>query len=282
MRHLFTVPPMNIVREVQPLVKACLSIPEHAPDTLLRWLACDVLADLVGLSHIDPPPPEVRDWLRDTAALYAERVTRHPFADLLGLVYQEVASRSKCKGLGQFFTPDPVAHFMGSVVSADARHAGPPARGGLWRACEPCRGSGGLMLGLLQALMEQHGQHCLRHWSVTVIDLDPLCVRLCAAQLLANLLLHGGQLGELVVYEGNALGRREELGVVAHLTLPDLTPDLVLPAMHPARIAALREAARTVTPPSALAPARPARTAKASSVAAPTESSADPVDLFAD
>jgi len=63
---------------------------------------------------------------------------------------------------------------------------------------------------------------------------------MCAAQVLANLFLQRLELGELVVYRGNALGPTSGLSVVIHTTVADLTPDLVLPALHPSRVAALR------------------------------------------
>lgn len=63
---------------------------------------------------------------------------------------------------------------------------------------------------------------------------------MCAAQILANLYTQRLELGELVIYRGNALGLREGLSVVIHTTVADLTPDIVLPAMHPSRIEALR------------------------------------------
>ena len=69
---------------------------------------------------------------------------------------------------------------------------------------------------------------------------------MCATQLLANLCLGRLDLGELIVYRGNALGAPENLEVVMHATTRDQTPDVVLPALHPSRLHALRQAAASV------------------------------------
>lgn len=95
----------------------------------------------------------------------------------------------------------------------------------------------------MRGLTERHGKAALAHWSISAIDLNNLCARICAAQVLSNLLVHSGTLGELVVYQGNALGPPDSLQVVVHTTVADLTPDLVLPALNPSRVAALRAAA---------------------------------------
>jgi hypothetical protein len=97
-----------------------------------------------------------------------------------------------------------------------------------------------MVLAFMEAQLAARGRAALRRWSITGIDLDPLCSRMCAAQILANLFTQRLELGELVIFRGNALGPREGLSVVIHTTVADLTPDIVLPAMHPSRIAALR------------------------------------------
>ena len=110
----------------------------------------------------------------------------------------------------------------------------------LLRACEPACGSGAMVLAFMEAQLAARGCAALRRRSITGIDLNPLCSRMCAAQILANLYTQRLELGELVIYRGNALGPREGLSVVVHTTVADLTPDIVLPAMHRSRIAALR------------------------------------------
>lgn len=235
-RRTFTELPRD--RALQGLVDACLRVGKYQPQELLRWLVDDVLADF-GLPTEEPVPEDVRDWLRSSAGVYAELVARFPFCDVLGHVYQSIGSRGHRGALGQFFTPPSVSTLIGSMLVGGAE---PSADGRLLRACEPACGSGALVLAFMQAQTQARGSSALRHWSITAIDLDVLCARMCAAQVLANLFLQRIELGELVVYRGNALGPRSGLSVVIHTTVADLTPDLVLPAMHPSRLAALRVA----------------------------------------
>lgn len=226
-------------RALHALVDACLRLGKYQPGELLRWLVDDVLADF-GLPKEAPAPDDVRDWLRSSAGVYADLVARFPFVDVLGHVYQSIGSRGHRGALGQFFTPPSVSALIGAMLVGGAER---PADGRLLRACEPACGSGALILAFMQAQTVARGSSALRSWSITGIDLDVLCARMCAAQVLSNLLLHRLELGELVVYRGNALGPTSGLSVVIHTTVADFRPDLVLPALHPSRIAALRAVA---------------------------------------
>jgi hypothetical protein len=111
---------------------------------------------------------------------------------------------------------------------------------------EPAAGAGVMLLAACGAVATTHGAAALRRFSFTAIDLDALCAQMTACQLLANGALHG-VLGELLVYRGNALGPDSELEVVVHMTaVPRMEraqplPEIV-PAMAPARIAAIRQA----------------------------------------
>jgi hypothetical protein len=197
----------------------------------------------MGVKQAETPPADLLPWLRQTSSMYARAVMEHPLQDVLGRVYEELSSHGHRKGLGQFFTPSAVAEFMAQISLADHPKGDPPD-GKLWRMCEPSCGSGALVLGFLNNL----DAHERRRWSITCIDLDGLCAQMCAAQLMANLFIHRLEIGELLVYRGNALGPASGLSVLLHATMRDLSPDLVLPALHPARIAALRAAQRQVMP----------------------------------
>jgi hypothetical protein len=221
---------------LQGLIDSCLRFGKYQPQELLRWLVNDVLADF-GLRPQEPAPEDAGEWLRRSAIVYADLAARFPFCDVLGHLYQSIGSRGHRGALGQFFTPSSVSALIGSVLVGGVER---PADGRLLRACDPACGSGALVLAFMQAQTQTNGPDALRHWSITAIDLDVLCARMCAAQVLSNLFLQRIELGELVVYRGNALGPPSGLSVVIHTTVADLTPDLVLPAMHPSRVAALR------------------------------------------
>lgn len=235
-RHNRTFNDIARDRALQGLVDACVRVGKYQPGELLRWLVDDVLADF-GVPKEAPAPDDVREWLRSAAAVYADLVARFPFVDLLGHVYQSIGSRGHRGALGQFFTPPSVSALIGSMLAGGSDRQ---ADGRLLRACEPACGSGALLLAFMQTQIDGRGPSALRNWSISAIDLDVLCARMCAAQVLANLLLQRVELGELVVYRGNALGPRSGLSVVIHTTVADLTPHVVLPALHQSRVAALR------------------------------------------
>lgn len=273
---------MNLDRAVQALSDACTCDTAHQPLQRLDWLARDVLAD-IGVANDDPPPESQLPWLRQTSVLYAEAVIAHPFTDLLGQVYQTLGSRGRRAQLGQFYTPDSVSKLIGAMLLTPGQHVEPSPDGRLWTACEPACGSGALILGFLDELLTQRGPAALQHWSISAIDLDSMVTRLCAAQVLANLMAQQLTLGELVVYHGDALRPASELRVVVHCSRADLKPDIVLPALHPARIGMLRQVQRSTLSPDAAPsgpPSKPPQAIAPGKQAAPLEPAQ--VNLFAD
>lgn len=271
---------------VKRLIAACVRMGRFQPHELLRWLVDDVLAGF-GLRSEAPPHSDAIPWLRENTALYAEAVIRHPFDDVLGMIYQELSSHGHRGALGQFFTPASISRFIAEVLTPAPTIAEDERRPNrLLRACEPACGSGAMLLAFIEAQVAAKGRTALRRWSITGIDLDPLCSRMCAAQILANLFTQRLELGELVIYRGNALGPREGLSVVIHTTVADLTPDIVLPAMHPSRIEALRSvvgAQRATRPPEPAKERPPAEPGMdCTSVRGDVVSGGGTVDLFAD
>lgn len=240
---------MNLEREVRKMYDRCIQMGRYQPHELLRWLVWDVLAGF-GINAGEPPPKDLSEWLFEQGREYAGVVTRAPFADALGTLYQLLASTGHRSGLGQYFTPEPLADFMAQVAAeADAAVTLKPSEPDrLLRLCEPACGSGALVLGFLRQLLAREGRTAARRWSITAIDLDSLCAQICATQVLANAYIGQIDLGELVVYTGNALGPPDALRVVVHASARDQRPDLVLPALHPSRLAALREATAQVAP----------------------------------
>ena len=131
---------------------------------------------------------------------YARLVIARPFEDVLGTLYQMLGSQGHRSQLGQYFTPPHVADVMAAIAASDllAGQAEAGTNGRLLRMCEPSCGSGALVLGFLRTLIERGGRDGPRRWSITAIDIDPLCARICAAQVLANAFLGQIELGELL------------------------------------------------------------------------------------
>lgn len=99
------------------------------------------------------------------------------------------------------------------------------------------------MLAAAAHLLTQHGKEALKHWSFTLVDLDPMCSLMSAAQMLANCAVHGLTLGELVVFRGNSLAPASDWTLIVHATAKRLPRAQLIPAKHPARVGAIRRAA---------------------------------------
>ena len=231
---------------LNPLATALRSQSRWQPAQLFEWFLEDVLADLTGQRPRQTPPAEARPTLRELARRYAQAViSAPPFDDLLGPLFMDVICASDQRYRGQFFTPLPIARFM-VELTVPLNDGKPPPVDRPWRVCEPACGSGVLLLALCQRLYERQGPAALRAWSLPAIDLDLTCAALTAAQLLVNSVLHQAPLGELIVYQGDALGPPQNLRVVVHQVATPTTPGgsrPVVPALHPARTAALKAAA---------------------------------------
>jgi len=226
----------------------------YRPDEWLRFLTQDVLAGFG--KRLEVPWDEARHAkLSELTQLYAKLVCEHPWHDILGPAYMELGSHGQRQWLAQYFTPQPIAGAMARMTMCDLDLAA-FEDGRLIRVMEPSAGSGVMMLATCEAIVADHGADALSRFSFSAIDLDPLCTLMTACQLLANAFIHG-TIGELVVYQGNALGPDSDLDVVVHMVaasqvVPRATPIQedqprpvavpVLPAKAPERIAAIREA----------------------------------------
>ena len=220
------------------LIQGLLQQRQWPSSQLFGWLLDDVLADLTGQRKPDPPPVEAISSLRDLAGEYARCVAEHPpFEDLLGPVFMEVAHRGDQQARGQFFTPPGIARLTAEMLNVE--YSGPHPDGRLWQVYEPASGAGGMLLAFIQVQIERFTPESLRHWSYTAIDLDTRCAQMTAAQLLANVLIHQIPMGEVVVYQGNALAPDADWRVIVHASMEADRP----PARHPARIEAVQVAA---------------------------------------
>ncbi len=199
------------------------------PEEMLRYFLSEIM-ELWGMKPWNPAPSKLKQQVVDAIGEYDRALSAHPaFYDLLGPLYMELANQGGRAKLGQFFTPWSIAAMMAAMQS-------PPASSEderLLTAIDPACGSGVMMLALCSQVLMDHGPAALQSWSVSGIDLDPICSRMMAVQLIANCAHYQLKLGEIAVYEGNALGCPSDLSVVAHATATRETK--VLTAEHPIR-----------------------------------------------
>jgi hypothetical protein len=132
---------------VNRLIDACVRMGRFQPHELLRWLVDDVLADF-GVRSEAPPDSNAIPWLRENTARFAEAVIRHPFGDVMGMIYQALSSRWHRGALGQFFTPTSVSRLIAEMLmpaptvaedqgtrsaqTASCERASPPAEAARW------------------------------------------------------------------------------------------------------------------------------------------------------
>lgn len=220
------------------LFSACCQDSRHHPHEWFSWLLDDVLADFTGQRKKSPPPVEALETLRDISGTYARAVmAADPFVDVLGPVYMELSSHGSRQWFGQYFTPEPIARMIAEMTIDRAEGK----RGGLMRVLDPACGSGVMLLSGLQLVMARHGVEALQGWSVTGVDLDSVCARMFAVQMLANMFIHQASVGEVVVVHGNSLVPDQLWHSVLHVSMPGVVD--VVPVDQPVRKGAVASAA---------------------------------------
>jgi len=168
------------------------------------------------------PAPELARAVPQLVETYGRAVEQEaPFSDVLGSCYMQIASHGQKQWLGQFFSPASVCDLKAAMA------LGPLRERGLTTICDPACGSGAMLLAACRRVLRVDGLPGLKRMSVNGIDLDPVCVDMAAAQLLANCNTHGVQLGEIRILHGDALGDPMRLRLVVHAT-PRTEPALVL------------------------------------------------------
>ena len=117
---------------------------------------------------------------------------RHP-DDLLGQMFHELELHNKYKG--QFFTPGHICDFMGNISLQD--HNPAIAEKGYITVCEPCVGSGAMVLGLAKAMSDSGYNYCSQ-MVVTATDVDLKCVHMAYLQFslygIPAVVIHGNSL----------------------------------------------------------------------------------------
>jgi hypothetical protein len=227
----------DIHQEYKELIEALTHTYQYPPGELFRWMLEDALCQLGVLKESNVPEDALERVCQCGRAYTRMLAGSAPFTDVLGSVYMSLASQWGQKALGQYFTPQSVAKIMAQMT------LGEPSceNGRLTTTCDPCCGSGVMLLSLLQTVLERDGKAALRHWSVTGVDLDPVCAAMCAVQLLGNCAVHDLPIGEIVVIQGDSLFPERLWKPVLHATAAR-TPS-VPPVLHPARADAVKAAA---------------------------------------
>lgn len=94
-----------------------------------------------------------------------------PAGDPLGVASQLTVSRSSQQARGAFYTPYEVSLMMAQMLD--------PFPGA--SVCDPCCGSGGMLLAALEAVRSKHGMDATLE--LYGVDIDPMAVRLCKMNL---------------------------------------------------------------------------------------------------
>lgn len=108
--------------------------------------------------------------------------------DVLGPIYHELCLHNKWRG--QFFTPQEVCDMMGSITLGKPQEK-------MITVMEPCVGSGAMVLGFVNAMIDQKLNY-IHHLKVRAVDNDLKCVHMAYLQLslygIPAIVVHGNSL----------------------------------------------------------------------------------------
>ncbi len=179
------------VRRVTALVMNLYELNQHRWDTfanVLELILCTLERFKPGREerYMEVVKMMTPEAVRGVAAVFGE-LSDHfykegNFCDLLGPVYEGVASQWKKSGLGQYFTPWNVAVMMAQIVTSDLED--PTTREEPLTVGEPCVGSGVMMLAFKGTVAAKFGRHALRNVRIYGQDLDQVCVMMARIQML--------------------------------------------------------------------------------------------------
>lgn len=126
-------------------------------------------------------------------ALEYELTWRNAPADVLGALFHELELHNKYKG--QFFTPQHVCDMMGAITFGDGLELFKD--NSFISLCEPCCGSGAMILGFTRAMLELNFNYCTQ-LVVEATDIDLKCVYMTYLQLslygIPAVVIHGNTL----------------------------------------------------------------------------------------
>lgn len=200
------------------LSKEIIASHNHLGKSAIQWLDLfldDCLASF-GLKLKEGWPKDTNEHLFSLGRTYSQEIIKRPFEDVLGEVYQTLASQYGKKALGQYFTPSPVAQMMATIGYSQKEFD----ENSVVRFYEPCLGSGVMALAFMHTVYE-NDPHFMSKLSVTGIDLDIMCVKMGTLQILGNNLIHELGLGEIKVLQGNSLDDPINLETFYHASTLD-------------------------------------------------------------
>lgn len=106
--------------------------------------------------------------------------------DYLGEVYMQVASMSKSKAFGQYFTPFHICEFMAKTQLGDIKELIEKSKreGKRITVCDPTVGSGAMLLACKKVIIEEVGLTGLDYFEFYGQDIDQTCVLMCKIQMM--------------------------------------------------------------------------------------------------
>ncbi|CDT53600.1 hypothetical protein VCR15J2_390085 [Vibrio coralliirubri] len=175
----------------------------------MEMLVDDLFCEF-GQKHPAPLSEKEREVLFEATKTYGSAVQAYPFADILGPIYMELASRGHKKALGQFFTPDSVTQLMCQMTMHDCwdQLEERATKNEDFGIGEPCCGAGAMLMSAIREVW-LNKPDLLHYVSIHGVDKDRLCARMCGAQILCNLVIHQLSLGRLCIIHGDALTLEE-------------------------------------------------------------------------
>lgn len=135
--------------------------------------------------------------------LYLDQVrAAEPFTDVLSGLYEEILLEGKGgAGLGQFLTPPDLSRLLSKLIFDEeaVRAINSPKL-----ISEPCCGAGALALSPLHRVWSIDPSK-LKFMNLVLNDIDGLAVRAALLQVVASLMTHSLEMGEIQVYCANLL-----------------------------------------------------------------------------
>jgi hypothetical protein len=116
--------------------------------------------------------------------LYVEAATERPYNDILGELFMSLEVSSV--KAGQFFTPFPVCEMMARVTFNKDDFERTAKEKGQVTVCDPCVGSGAMLLAFAKVVNEEFGDWGLNRLALYGQDIDPRCVSMTRIQLRIN------------------------------------------------------------------------------------------------